>query len=426
MAFDISLTIWISVRPILKLFLNILLGVLAAKFNMISPDTARELSGIIVWILVPSLFFQSIVTGISNASQLGVTVATLIISSCLYTAIAYGLGHLTRIITKPPRNFRNGVIFATCMANSGDICIAVVGSIVSHSSYGAAGVPTAIAYIAIFNLPIVFFYFLVAYKSVADDFKDIGVEDEQIVVDTSQSITEHEILPSSTSLLHIDVSSESKDSNLPPNVTSKPPRPRMITSAKKIFSAASKSESAKLWLRVTIYNANNWAVILGIVFANVSVLRNLLIPAKDSKSDPPLGFVFETMQFVGNSAVPLGLINVGYTLGRLNLKTIRPFLKTAFVVTVFRLIAFPAILFPIVYYVVKVWNIVGLKDDNILMLVLLYEACVPTAVSLIYFTLMLSKGNGMDAIGSVFAIQYPISIITMTLCLILSLFILQF
>lgn len=57
---------------------------------------------------------------------------------------------------------------------------------------------------------------------------------------------------------------------------------------------------------------------------------------------PPLSFIIDLVSYVGNASVPLGLLLLGATLARLQVKKMPPgFWKTALLITFTRLVVLP-------------------------------------------------------------------------------------
>ncbi|KAI5954088.1 ECM3 [Candida margitis] len=99
---------------------------------------------------------------------------------------------------------------------------------------------------------------------------------------------------------------------------------------------------------------------------------------------PPLSFIIDLVSYVGNASVPLGLLLLGATLARLQVKRMPPgFWKTAVLITFTRLVILP--IFGV--GVTTGFNNGGwYGDDKLVRFVSVLEFGLPNATSLVYFT----------------------------------------
>lgn len=99
---------------------------------------------------------------------------------------------------------------------------------------------------------------------------------------------------------------------------------------------------------------------------------------------PPLSFIIDLVSYVGNASVPLGLLLLGATLARLQVKKMPPgFWKTALLITFTRLVVLP--IFGV--GVTTGFNNGGwYGDDKLVRFVSVLEFGLPNATSLVYFT----------------------------------------
>ncbi|KAJ3214750.1 Protein M3 [Dinochytrium kinnereticum] len=112
------------------------------------------------------------------------------------------------------------------------------------------------------------------------------------------------------------------------------------------------SEETWFWIKA-LGNLANIATIVGLIVAVSSPLKALFIEDKGSNGgEPPFLFVFETLKFLGDAAVPLGLVNLGAALGRLNIRSLLP-IRITLAIAFARLILFPTIGFLIITQLVN-------------------------------------------------------------------------
>ncbi|KAJ3098215.1 Protein M3 [Phlyctochytrium planicorne] len=174
-------------------------------------------------------------------------------------------------------------------------------------------------------------------------------------------------------------------------------------------------EETWFWIK-SLTNLANLATVFGLIIAVTPALKHLFRPTLPLPSpEPPLLFLFEIFEFIGNSAVPLGLLNLGAALGRLNLGKMMD-VKIPIAVAVARLIVVPCIGFLVIWLITRggTW---GGEGDRILRFVLMMEACVPTASSTVFLTQMWHPKGEADYIASVVLVQYAAAAFTMIICL---------
>ena len=163
------------------------------------------------------------------------------------------------------------------------------------------------------------------------------------------------------------------------------------------------------------------SLILSIAIAMAPPLKALFVTSNFYISNapdklPPLSFIIDFTSYVGAASVPLGLILLGTTLARLQVKKMPPgFWKTALLITVARLIIIP--IFGV--GVTTGFNQGGwYGDDSLVRFVSVLEFGLPNATSLVYFTAFytdpLSEEHlQMDCLAICLICQYAILWITL-------------
>ncbi|KAJ3088722.1 Protein M3 [Quaeritorhiza haematococci] len=177
------------------------------------------------------------------------------------------------------------------------------------------------------------------------------------------------------------------------------------------LNAWRQTDDFKIWFDA-IANNCNIAIILGIIVSTVPALKSLFVPSKTSAAEPPLKFILETLAFVGAAAVPVGIMNLGAALGRLTFKSLLPFRIIA-AVTLCRLIIIPVIGVTLTQVLTYYTPLID-PADKVLRFVLMFEACVPTASSAVYFTQYWNPTGEAIEMSSIILVQYPIALITLT------------
>ncbi|KAJ3096466.1 Protein M3 [Phlyctochytrium planicorne] len=190
----------------------------------------------------------------------------------------------------------------------------------------------------------------------------------------------------------------------------------------KFGNAPTTKISEETWFWIKAFgNLANIATIAGLIIAVTPPLRQLFVlptNATGGESEPPFQFIFETLKFLGDAAVPIGLVNLGAALGRLNVKSLLP-IRITLAIAFARLVLFPVIGIAIVVGLVSAKAID--PEDKILRFVLMIETCVPTASSTVFFTQLWHPRGEADNIASVVLIEYSIAAFTMIVCLTISL-----
>ncbi|KAI8807917.1 auxin efflux carrier [Cladochytrium replicatum] len=466
-----SLLIWSAARPVVKLFLVMAFGFVLAKLGYISATTSKAISSIIVYALYPFLMFVSVLS-ISQPSQLGQAFVVLMLYAVLYLGLGSIFGYLIMRYTKPPAKFKWGSMMATACGNFTDVPIAILLSIGDSPLFGGPGGGTiAVAYIAVFAVPVVVYFFVVGFRLISEDFRSDSesevliesvdsqhtthanedtVTNEQmktLVVDAKESAYESGSSSAPTaSAMHVLVPIEESSAELgdsSKNLVAEPDRhslehnSRPMKTHRSGFSKIKSFYDAlmvkyrtdanfRLWLESTIFNSSNISVVLGLVVVFVPWLRNLFVYSDPSNKpalnqEPPLRVLYDFATFVGGAAPPLGVILLGAGLGRVKLSKMLPFRVIGSIVLV-RLVIIPIIGFVISYFVFTGLNI----RDKILWLVVTFESGVPTAISCMYFTIIANPSGDATDVTSLLLVIYPLSAITMTVMLLLSILLMPF
>ncbi|CAI4612462.1 CCQ_1a_G0036040.mRNA.1.CDS.1 [Saccharomyces cerevisiae] len=175
------------------------------------------------------------------------------------------------------------------------------------------------------------------------------------------------------------------------------------------------------WLQYFIINCLRPAslgAILGIICALIPWVKACFVTTyvhvhKAPDGEPVLNFLMDFTEYIGNACVPLGLLLLGGTLARLEIKSLPPgFIKSALLMTCFRLIVIPIIG---VLWVNKLYSIDWL-DTRIGKFDMILTWSMPSATAQVYFTAFYTPACGdhiqMNCLSVLFVIQYAILFIT--------------
>lgn len=186
----------------------------------------------------------------------------------------------------------------------------------------------------------------------------------------------------------------------------------------------SKLAKLKMLLIETLKNfaaPNSASLIISIAIAMAPPLKALFVPSNFDipdapDSQPPLSFVMDIASYIGAASVPLGLLLLGATISRLQVKKMpKGFWKTAVAVTVSRLIILPIIGVGLTTGFYKGgWY----GDDKLIRFVSVLEFGLPSATALVYFTAFYTDPNSddhlqMDCLAVCLIFQYAILFITL-------------
>lgn len=134
---------------------------------------------------------------------------------------------------------------------------------------------------------------------------------------------------------------------------------------------------------------------------------------------PILGFIMDFTKFAGDAQVPLGLILLGGTVGRLEVKSIpKGFWKSALLMCLFKLVVLPIIS---VVWTNGMTSVGLIKPSNkIAQFVMILNSGVPTPTMTVYLTAIYSSASGgsslqMDCVAIYLIMQYSLLVITMTI-----------
>ncbi|AGO13722.1 AaceriAGL149Cp [[Ashbya] aceris (nom. inval.)] len=188
--------VYIAIKPVLKIYVILLIGYLAARYNILTTEITRGISNLVVNILIPSLTFNKIVQTLSykDIKTMGVVILTALV---LFT-----IGGICSLIilgiTPVPKRWFWGLIFAGIFPNISDLPIAYVQSMQHSGIFSMDDLNKGVAYICIF-LTFQGFVFmnLGAYRIVGLDFRDSD-DEERTKEDLSLSgrghpVAQHEV-----------------------------------------------------------------------------------------------------------------------------------------------------------------------------------------------------------------------------------------
>ena len=382
----------------------------------------------------------------------------LMLASGFYIGCGIVMGTIImKTVVSKSAHFRFGIIAATSFGNWADLTNAVILSLGEMPPFKVNDSAVGIAYTSMFCIIPTILTFSLAQSWLTRDFADAPVE---IPSNRRKKRYRFDIMSTfSLDLEHAD------------NTTTTTENAPKETSAWQQFKSCSWISRRRVQfvrrLVWSIFTPPNIAMFLAIVIGSIPELKGLFIsnnksiPMTDRTRAAPLGFIFETADFIGNACVPLGVMIIGGAFMRLvqllrkNNKTrkqaaahdevVRPELssdvpeispekeaasapqeqpssstlpastiKISFFIGVARLLIMPILGY--LFWDLLLCQMAGVikPEDKMLRFVLLFQGIVPTAQTQILLSQMTDpRGLGLD-MSYTGLTQYIASMVTVT------------
>ncbi|KAG2098716.1 auxin efflux carrier [Suillus discolor] len=172
--------LWISVQPLIRMFLCVACGFGITKAGLLPAMASRGMGQVIINVMVPSLMFSTIIPSFhsSNIAELG----PLVIIAVIYMLIGITLSWIIKQLFWVPHRFRYGILMAGGWANIGDIPISVALSVTASAPFnGTNDENLAVGYIAVFMLVFYITLFpLGAYRLIIMDFDGPDLDNDRV------------------------------------------------------------------------------------------------------------------------------------------------------------------------------------------------------------------------------------------------------
>ncbi|KAG2036431.1 auxin efflux carrier [Suillus americanus] len=176
----ISTLLWVSVQPLIRLFLCVGCGFGVTKAGLLPAMAARGMGQVIINVTTPNLMFSTIIPSFnsSNITELG----PLILVALIYMLIGITLSWIIKQLFWVPHRFRHGILVAGGWANIGDVPISVALSVMASAPFnGTDDENLAVSYIAVFLLVwSVTLFPLGGYRCVMMDFDGPDLDNDQV------------------------------------------------------------------------------------------------------------------------------------------------------------------------------------------------------------------------------------------------------
>ncbi|CDK26048.1 unnamed protein product [Kuraishia capsulata CBS 1993] len=181
--------IYAAVKPIIRIYLLMATGYFLAKYDLMSVESARAVSDLILMVFMPALTFAKVVTNldIRDIKTIGVIILTAVL---MYSASAAFAFVNVFFLTPVPKRWRGGALSAGIMQNAGDLPIAylqnIAGGLIFTEDEGDKGVAYVIIFLAVY---VVVQFNCGLFQLVEYDFKK---EAEDLEREAAESARAHE------------------------------------------------------------------------------------------------------------------------------------------------------------------------------------------------------------------------------------------
>lgn len=144
--------IWVSVKPIIKIYLIIGVGFLMAKMGILTVEATRIISDIVLTVLLPCLSFNKIVANIEDKDIKSVGIICL--SALLIFGCGFFFAYVVRLFLPVPKQWYGGILAGGMFPNISDLPIAYLQSmdqgLVFSEEEGNKGVANVIIFLTMF------------------------------------------------------------------------------------------------------------------------------------------------------------------------------------------------------------------------------------------------------------------------------------
>ncbi|CAB4252513.1 similar to Saccharomyces cerevisiae YOR092W ECM3 Non-essential protein of unknown function [Maudiozyma barnettii] len=178
MTITLGEAIWASVKPIIKIYLIIATGIALSRLALLSVETTRAISDLVLAVLLPCLAFNKIVGSLEVRDAK--TVGIVAISAVLVYATGLGAAFIVRSLLPCPPEWKGGILAGGMFPNISDLPIAylqTMDTFVFTEEEGARGVACAIIFLATFLLCV---FNLGGFRLIEHDFRYADMESQSI------------------------------------------------------------------------------------------------------------------------------------------------------------------------------------------------------------------------------------------------------
>ncbi|KAH8096605.1 auxin efflux carrier [Cristinia sonorae] len=362
--------IYSGAMPLIKTFLGIFAGYFLARTGLFPKSASKGASEITMTVALPAMIFANIVPAFTpqNISALG----PLFLLSFVYQGIGFAFGLIIREFCYVPRNFWQGIIIMTTMSNWGNLPTAVVVSVTQQKPFDPITDPAlGISFVAIFivSYNLVFWVFGGAH-SLSWDYlpgvpqgeeaeRHVSWKEKPIGSLVAKYILRQQVVPPSRVVKHDELEkgkeaavedttpsppllqykepiaafetspdlTETRVSQISRTPVSTPTTPSAAPSGPQPTVATHSLLYRIFHPLMALFHPVTMTLLISLPIALVNPLKALFVDVsklggpnfQGPDGRPPLAFIIDTAQFLGNITVPLALILLGASFARLQI-----------------------------------------------------------------------------------------------------------
>ncbi|KAK7204009.1 auxin efflux carrier [Myxozyma melibiosi] len=484
----VGASIFVAVKPIVKICLSVFPGVYFSKKNVLDIHTSKKVSSMLINYFLPCIVFNKVVNAFDSGTMR--TVGVCVLASVLYIAAGIVYSFVLRLFTPVPKYWRGGSAVASIFNNAGDIPMAYVMTITANSPFKDGDETKGIAYVSVMmSVYVAALFACGSVQLIEDDFdyplSEIDLELAQKSTSTtapkssksqrlrnmlrrktsssdaeekenekSECETQPEMptgranpILARTSALQAADSNELRPTDSP-GVRSIRQRLRRTqeeyepqddedddgdaldpvvsaVTAEIVHHEAHNVVLARLiiFLR-NLYQPPTASLIVSIVVAVINPIKALFVQTdynmrQAPDGQPPLDFVMDFTEFIGNACVPFGLLLLGGMIGRLSIKSLpRGFWKYLVSIVLLKLVVTPIIAIAFTQGLRKA-NVID-SDNLVLAFVFIMSSGVPSSTSQVYLTSFFAPEDmehipQMDCLAACLIAQYVALVFTLAI-----------
>ncbi|KNE58048.1 hypothetical protein AMAG_04874 [Allomyces macrogynus ATCC 38327] len=474
MAVDIGLALGAAARALIKVALSCGAGAAAFRLGLFTVPAMKQMSTLYIKIFLPCLLFANTAVAISpsNAASAGPLIGFCVLYLVAGHLVGYILFRFLR--EKLPRHFQRTLLPVAGIGNHGDLVLSILLTVGNNPPFRQGDAALGIAFVTLFLVPLNVTLFAFGSAAFQADMKHlINNEEEvldgevpQVVIEPPKSDEfDGDELDSlngrgrSKKRLSIELPATASRRysaslglaepirpdldgpyDIPPDALEPPQldrKPSISVSVSGVsFSSQQRAASpvplstrsarppawrrlaSRIWenpIMQTLMMPPNFALVLGLLVALIPGVKSVLVPVAGSTTVPPLAVIYDTTTFLGNGAMPLSMCLFGAAL-----TTIDPDWRAAPVgvrwaavwLVFYRLLFLPVAGIALVEGMVT-WGWIDV-EAKMLRFVLMMQACVPTAQMCLILTQYFHPRGESKEVATVMALQYAVSVVTLT------------
>ncbi|KAJ3376097.1 Protein M3 [Allomyces arbusculus] len=472
MGVDIGLALGAAARALIKVALSCGAGALAFRLGLFTVPAMKQMSTLYIKIFLPCLLFANTAVAISpsNAASAGPLIGFCVLYLVAGHLVGYILFRFLR--AKLPRHFQRTLVPVAGIGNHGDLVLSILLTVGNNPPFRQGDAALGIAFVTLFLVPLNVTLFAFGSAAFQADMKHLINNEEEVLGEEPQVFVEppksDEFDDGELDTLNGRGRSKKRLSIESPATASRryspslgpaepirpdlddpysipldalePPqlnrKPSISVSVSGVSFASQRAASpmpistrsaqppawrrnvARIWsnpIVQTLTMPPNFALVLGLLVALIPGVKSVLVPVAGSTSVPPLAVIYDTTTFLGNGAMPLSMCLFGAAL-----TTIDPDWRAAPVgvrwaavwLVLYRLLFLPVAGIALVEGMVS-WGWIDV-EAKMLRFVLMMQACVPTAQMCLILTQYFHPRGESKEVATVMALQYAVSVITLT------------